>query len=128
MSQQFDTGCVPMSAGAAIAKYALVQVEADGDVITNVLATRPLGVAQTEAFAAGDVIDVKLLNASGTFKIIASAALTTADPVFTAAAGKVGASAQNARLVGIALETSTADNDIIECVCGIFNGIDDDVA
>lgn len=127
MSQQFDTGCVPMSAGAAIAQYALVQIEADGDVITNVLATRPLGVAQKAAFAAGDVIDVKLLNASGTQKMIASAVLTTGDPCFTAADGKVGDSASTARLVGIALETSSADGDVIEVVVSPF-GDDLDVA
>ena len=125
MSQQFDTGCIPMSAGAAIAKNALVQIEADGDVITNVLATRPIGVAQTEAFAAGDVIDVKLLNASGTQKMIASVVLTTGDPCFTAAAGKVGDTASTARLVGIALETSTADGDIIEvAVCPFGDDLD----
>jgi len=127
MSQQKDTGIVTFTAGAAIAKYALVQIEADGDVITNVLATRPIGVAQAAA-ANGELVPVKLLNASGTQKLIASVVITAADPVFTAAAGKVGDSASNARLVGLALETSTADGDVIEVVCGIFNGIDDDVA
>ena len=128
MSQHVDTGFVSFHAGAAIAKYALVQIEADGDVITNVLATRPIGVCMTEAFADQDVVNVKLLNGSGTQKLIASVVLTAGDPCFTAAAGKVGDSASNARMVGIALESSAADGNIIEVVCGIFNGIDDDVA
>ena len=114
-----------MSAGAAIAKYALVQIEADGDVIQNVLATRPIGVAQTEAFAAGDVIDVKLLNASGTQKMIASTALTAGDPCFTAADGEIGDTASTARLVGIALEDAGADQDVIMvAVCPFGDDLD----
>ena len=127
MSQQFDTGIIPMSAGAAILKYALVQIEADGDIITNVLATRPIGVAQEAALAAGDVIPVKLLNASGTQKMRCSTVITAGDPCFTAADGEIGDTASTARLVGVALETSTADQDIIEVAVSPF-GDDLDVA
>lgn len=125
MSQQFDTNTRPFRAGAAVAQYALVQVEADGDVIANVLATRPIGVAQEAAFANQDLIPVKMLNASGTQKMIASVALTAGDPCFTAAAGKIGDTAQNARLVGVALEDAGADGDIIEvAVCPFGDDLD----
>jgi len=125
MSQQVDTNTKTFTAGAAIAQFALVQMESDGDVITNVLATRPIGVAQEAAFADGDLVTVKMLNASGTQKMIAGVVLTVGDPCFTAAAGKVADSASTARLVGVALETSTADNDIIEvAVCPFGDDLD----
>ena len=125
MSQQKDTNTITFTAGAAVAKFALVQVEADGHVITNVLATRPIGVAQADAFADGDLIAVKMLNASGTQKMIASVALTAGDPCFTAAAGKIGDTASTARLVGVALEDAAVDTDIIEvAVCPFGDDLD----
>lgn len=117
MSQQFDTGCVPMTADAAIAKYARVVFEADGRVVTAGLAQLGVGIAQVEAFAAGDVISVKLWNSSGTFKMIAVEASAVGASLYTEAAGKVqDTAASTSFLVGQALEAATTDGDIIEVV------------
>lgn len=124
MSQQYDTGCVPMAAGAAIAQYALVQLSAAGTVITNVLTTRPIGVAQKEAYAAGDIIPVKLWNAPGTFKCIAKEALAAAAVLYTEAGGKVQDTAEATGLpIGIANEAATAENDIIEVIPIHYGGV-----
>ena len=116
MSQQFDNGCVPMTADAAIAQYARVILEADGKCVTAGLTEIGDGIAQTAAFAAGDVIDVKLWNSAGTFKMIAVEALAVAAPLYTEATGKVQDTAASTSFkFAKALEAATADGDIIEC-------------
>ncbi len=117
MSQQFDTGCVPMTADAAIAKYARVILESDGKCVTAGLTQIGDGIAQTEAFASGDVIDVKLWNSAGTFKMIAGEALAVGATLYTEASGKVQDTAASTSFdFAKALEAATADGDIIECV------------
>ena len=117
MSQQFDTGCVPMTADAAIAQYARVILEADGKCVTAGLTEIGDGIAQTAAFASGDVIDVKLWNSSGTFKMIAVEALAVGAKLYTEAAGKVQDTAASTSFdFAKALEAATADGDIIECM------------
>jgi len=117
MSQQFDTGCVPMEADAAIAQYARVILEADGKCVTAGIAQIGDGIAQTAAFSAGDVIDVKLWNSSGTFKMIAIEASAVGANLYTEAAGKVqDTGASTSFLFAKALEAATADGDVIECV------------
>ena len=117
MSQQFDTGCVPMTADAAIAQYARVIFEADGKCVTAGLTEIGDGIAQTAAFASGDVIDVKLWNSGGTFKMIAVEALAAAATLYTEASGKVQDTAASTSFkFAKALEAATADGDVIECV------------
>jgi len=117
MSQQFDTGTVPMTADAAIAKYARVIFEADGRCVTAGIAQIGDGIAQEPAFAAGDVISVKLWNSGGTFKMIANEASAAAANLYTEADGKVqDTAAATSFLFAKALEAATADGDIIECV------------
>ena len=101
-------------ASAAIAQFARVKVASDGTIATAVLADVEIGIAQQAAFAAGDVVTVRLRNASGTQKAIALAAITAGNAVFSAAAGKVSNTATGAYRLGTALETSAADGDIIE--------------
>lgn len=116
MSQQFDTGKKTFIADAAIAQFARVIFEADGRVVTAGLTQVGDGIAQTAAFAAGDAIDVKLWNSSGTFKMIAIEALAVAAPLYTEASGKVqDTAASTSFLFAKALEAATADGDIIEC-------------
>lgn len=117
MSQQFDTGCVPMTADAAISQYARVIFESDGKCVTAGLTEVGDGIAQTAAFASGDVIDVKLWNSSGTFKMIAAEALSAGATLYTEAAGKVqDTAASDTFAFAKALEAATADGDVIECV------------
>lgn len=117
MSQQFDTGCVPMTADAAISQFARVIFEADGKCVTAGLAEIGDGIAQTAAFASGDVISVKLWNSGGTFKMIAIEALAVAATLYTEASGKVqDTAAQTSFKFAKALEAATADGDVIECV------------
>lgn len=117
MSQQFDTGCVPMTADAAISKYARVIFESDGKCVTAGIAEIGDGIAQDAAFATGDVISVKLWNSSGTFKMIAVEASAIGATLYTEAAGKVQDTAASTSFkFAKALEAATADGDIIECV------------
>ncbi len=117
MSQQFDTGCVPMTADAAISQFARVILEADGKCVTAGLTEIGDGIAQTAALAAGDVIDVKLWNSSGTFKMIASEALAVAADLYTESDGEVQDTAASTSFkFAKALEAATADGDIIECI------------
>ncbi len=57
---------------------------------------------------------VRLRSASGTSQFIASAALSAGDDVFTAASGKVAASASTAYLIGEVLEAASGDGSLVE--------------
>jgi hypothetical protein len=123
MSQQFDTGVVPMVADAAIGKYKRVTFEADGRVVQAGLTDVGIGVAQNAAFAAGDIIPVKLWNSGGTFKMVASEALARAAVLYTETDGEVQDTAAATSVpFAQALEAATADGDVIECVLQPYRG------
>ena len=113
MSQFNDTGTRMFTAGAAIKLWARVKL-ASGTVTEAGIADKHIGYAMQQAFASGDIIAVRLFSKEGTHKAIAAAAITQGNEVFTAAAGKVSVSASTAFRFGVALETATADLDIIE--------------
>ena len=114
MAQLVDTNCKTFEADEAVAQYLRVKLDGDGKVTTAGITDKEVGSATREAYASGDQIAVKLRTGAGTHKLVASAALTVGDTVYTAASGKIGASASTAYELGIALETSTADGDVIE--------------
>lgn len=117
MSQQVDVGCKTFEADAAIAKYARVIFEADGKIVTAGLTQIGDGIAQDEAYAAGDYIPVKLWNSEGTFKMLAVEALAAGADLYTEASGKVQDTAASTSFkFAKALEAATADGDVIECV------------
>jgi hypothetical protein len=118
MAEQVDTGTKTFTASAAIPQHARVVFEATtGFVKAAAITEKEVGTALTEAFASGNRIAVKLRTAAGTHKMIASAALATLGAtVFTAAAGKIGASASTAFQVGTLLTAAAADGDIVEVV------------
>lgn len=117
MSQQFDTGCVPMIADEAIPKYSRVILEADGRCVVASLTQIGDGIAQDAAFAAGDQISVKLWNSAGTFKMIASEALAAGADLYTESNGEVQDTAAGTSFkFAKSLEAASGDQSIIECV------------
>jgi Uncharacterized conserved protein (DUF2190) len=114
MSQQVESGFKQFPASAAISQYARVKMASDGTISAAGLTDKEIGIAQNAAFNAGDIVNVRLRTAAGTLKMIASAAITRGNEVFTAASGKIGNSASTGWLIGRALEAAGANNDIIE--------------
>ena len=111
-----DTGFHTFEAGAAIAQHLRVKLSG-GKLAVAVLADGPgveLGTMEEASFADGDMRSVRARNFIGIRKMIANAALAVGVKLYTAAAGKVGATASGAFLEGIALTASAADGDIIE--------------
>ena len=110
-----DSGHKGFVASAAITQYARVKLDAAGTVSTAGLTDKDIGTAQQAAFAAGDLVDVKLRTAPGTHKMIAAGAVTAAAEVITQASGKIDdAATSTGYRLGIAMEAATANNDIIE--------------
>ena len=72
-----------------------------------------IGVTEFRA-ALGEDITVRLINAGGTFEVEAAGAITAGAAIYPAADGKVEGSGTTAR--GAALDDTTADGDIIECL------------
>lgn len=108
---------IPMTADAAIAQYARVLVEADGRIVTAGLADVDIGVAMVQAFAAGDVIRVRLRNAQGSVPMIASEAIEVGDLVYSEMAGKCQDTAQaTSFLVGQAVTPAGADGEYLEVI------------
>ena len=113
MPGQNETGVITMTAGAAIAQHLRVKITA-GKLAVAGITDRELGTLEEASFADGDVRAVRLRNAGGSRKMVANAALAVGAEVFTAASGKVGASASTAYREGILLTASAADGDIVE--------------
>jgi len=110
-----DSNYKGLVASAAITQYARVKLDAAGTVSTAGLTDKDIGTAQQAAFAAGDVVSVKLRTAAGTHKMIAAGAVTQGAEVSTQASGKIDdAATATGYKLGIALEAATANNDIIE--------------
>lgn len=115
MSQCVETNVKAFEADEAIPQFARVKLDSDGKVTVAGLTDKEIGTAIDPAFAAGDIIGVKLRSAAGTHKMIAVEALNAGATLYTEAAGKVQDTAQaTAFQLGTALEAATADGDIIE--------------
>lgn len=115
MSQHVETNTKTFTAGAAIAKYLRVKLS-NGKLAVAGIADREIGTMEDASFADLDVRAVRLVSASGTCKVVASAAISAGALVYTAASGKVGPSASTAYVIGTALEAAAADGDVIEIV------------
>ena len=113
MSSQVDTNTRTFEVDEAMAQFARIKMDADGDITYADASDIFDGTTQTETFAAGDQVAVKLRTASGTHKMIASGAITAAALVYGDDDGKISATATG-ELVGKALEAATADEDVIE--------------
>lgn len=104
------------TAGGTIPQFARVKLSAANTVVVSVAADKAayLGVAQTGA-ASGEELTVALKGGYRTFKCIANAAISVNAYFYSAADGEI-APGVNGSPIGTALEASTADQDIIECV------------
>ena len=120
MSQRND-GCKAFEADGAIGLHERVKLDNDGKVTQAGLADTDIGTATREAFAAGDVIDVRLRNSGGTHKCVASEALSAGNIVYTEQNGKVqDTAASTAYEWGIAMEDAGADGDVVEVMPNVF--------
>jgi hypothetical protein len=115
MSHFVETPTKTFLAGAALAEYRRVK-------ITDASTTPPtvgyagatdvsIGTTEQAVFAAGSIA-IRLRTAQGTKKMVAAGAITGGDPAYGAANGMVDAT--GTVYEGIALESSTALNDVIE--------------
>lgn len=119
MADYTDSGLKTFVAAGALPLHSRVKVTVAGDpptVAAAGIADIDIGVTEREAFAAGDLIPVRLRSAQGTHKAIAAAAIAIGAPVYTAASGKVSVSASTAYRRGFALDVAGANGDIIEIV------------
>lgn len=113
---QENTGFKAFTAGEALATNRLVKLST-GTVVYADSDEAFIGSTQF-ACASGDVVTVRLKNVSGTVELVASEAAAAGATLYTANDGKVAdtnpGGAGTAR--AIALEASTADGDLIECL------------
>jgi hypothetical protein len=102
-------------AAADLTRGARVRVDSNGSVVlAGVTNGQCIGSVEGD-ITSGQYISVRLANATGTAEYIASGAIAVGAVVFPAANGKVGSASASANTaVGIALEASSADGDIIE--------------
>jgi hypothetical protein len=111
MAQFIEGPCKAFTSGAAIGQY--LRVTLSSGTLALAGADAPgIGTTETPSFAASEPQTVRLWSAQGTRKVVASAAITAGAIVYAGAAGKVSASGNHA--LGRALESATADGDIIE--------------
>ena len=108
---QTNSGLKAFTVGTGgVNRYERVKISS-GTVVTAGDEEYAIGFAE-ETVAEGFSVTVKLINVSGSFKAIASDAITAGTDCFAAADGKVESAGTTARFH--ALEASTADGDIIE--------------
>ena len=112
MSQYVETAVRGFAAGAAIGQFLRVYLTASNTLALAGANDYGIGTTEDAATAANEQVGVRLNSAQGSRKCVANAAITVGDPVYLAASGKVGAS--GSVRYGTALESATADNDIIE--------------
>jgi len=114
MSQLIDGSMKAFVAGAVRAANLRVKLSS-GVLATAGVTDRDIGVQEVASLTTTEAVAVRLRNASGTVKMVASGQISEAAPVYGAADGKVSASqAQNSFMYGIAMEAAATDNDIIE--------------
>lgn len=111
MSQQ-NEGYKSFTAGAARGAY--LRVSSSGGSLSTAGATDPgEGVQQSPSYTTTEVVGVKMWSHNGTFKVVASGAISADAELFAAADGKVAATG-TVRLGVKALESASANNDVIE--------------
>jgi len=101
-------------ASAAIARYLRVKLSS-GKLAAAGLADNDIGTLDYAALAADEYVPVNLRSLEGTELVVAAGEITLGAAVYTAASGRVSATAAATSYKrGIALEAATAAGDIIE--------------
>ncbi len=103
---------VTQTASGALAQHLRVKFST-GKMAAAGIADKELGTILDDAEADGDAVRVLPRNRQGPRQYVASAALAVGAEVFSAASGKVGASASTAFRLGIALTAAAADGDVL---------------
>lgn len=111
MSQYVHAPTRQFAASGALGQFLRVYVTS-GQIALAGATTAMVGTLERPAFAAADIVPVRVRNAEGTRIMIASEAITAGNYVYAAASGKVAADGSIAE--GIALTAATADGDQIE--------------
>lgn len=111
MSQYFQGPTRTFAVNSALGQHLRV-VETAGYLALAGSTTVELGTLENPVVSGDTVAAVRLRTAQGTQKFVASEAITRGNPFYAAANGKVAAS--GTVLLGIALETTTADGDVFE--------------
>jgi hypothetical protein len=109
MSKYFETPTRPDTAAGAVAQH--LRVKTPGAIAVAGASDVSIGTMELPCLAAGPCT-VRLRTAQGTRKMVALDAITAGNAVYAAAGGKVAST--GTVYEGIALETSTANNDVIE--------------
>lgn len=112
MSQYVDGKFESFLGAAAITAHLRVYLSAAGTVTLAGADNAGLGTMEAPSLAASGPCTVRLWNAEGTRKMVASEAITVGTLVYAAAAGKCSASGSVP--LGICLEASSADGNIVE--------------
>lgn len=112
MASYCEEGTRTFNSGGALAQYLRVKVNGSLALSAAGVNDVEVGVTEEAVFAANKATPVRLRTADGTFKFVASGAITKGDWVYAGASGKVASSGTLA--IGIALTTASADGDVIE--------------
>lgn len=123
MSQYNEGPTKTFTTNTTIAKFARVSLASGSGSVIEVCGANTAAIGHTEyAVVSGDNVTVRLLNCGGTFKAIASEAITEGATIYAAATGKVtdtDGGGYTAR--AIALEAADADGDVIEVLTTSHN-------
>lgn len=100
------------TAGGALPPYRLVKLSSGTLAYPDTSDTVTIGVLEAEAFAAGDMVPVRLRTAQGTWKVQASTSISAGGSCYIGAYGTVAGS--GTQVIGMALEAASGSGDIIE--------------
>lgn len=109
MSQYVEGPVKSFAASGALSEH--LRVKTPSSIALAGASDACIGTVETPVFSSSEAVAVRLRNAQGTRKMVAAGAISVG-PVYAAASGKIASS--GTVLEGFALETASADGDIIE--------------
>ena len=112
MAQYVEEDLRTFLAGSALGQHLRVTTIGSGQVGLAGAGDCGIGTTENVATFTNEPLTVRLLSATGTRKVVANGAITEGSQLYCAASGKV--SSTGTIPYGICLESSTADNDVIE--------------